>query len=495
MEKPVYKIIIHTTETETLEFDTLGFLESPTGTSAELDIREADLKAGGFSVVVANGKTGEDKDSVSTQIYRAIQEDGILFKGAKVELLKDNIIIHRGILKSVSNDIFETEYTLVVGDLQSELLKTIFDRELSKYIDYNGAEETLSQLQTRLPVNFSIIERDIPDSDPVEKERIITYSGHPMQLALDILRIVYAGEKLEAGESLRNDVNFENFVDVDSFNKFQTPGDPDRIEIVYYFEWKEVLDSPLEFIREYIYKPCSVYPIFTVDGKLRIKKYAQPTANGAGIEKINESNILEITRNENEFDELINKITIDSDYDFPGEYYATKDIYVEAPSFDKFKKLLPEDSPQSYDFVGVDKTANSSVEKELFKNTCRGTVFSRFSTSSKYFEFKMILETTKYLAGDYIEFEHKKVIDWNDGPNRGKRGINIEGVGPDPNAVFNSGDEWGSWIGNVIGVYKTMQYVVFSQQILSESFNGTQGNKSLLENFQTLDSYLNSEGF
>ena len=86
-------------------------------------------------------------------------------------------------------------------------------------------------------------------------------------------------------------------------------------------------------------------------------------------------------------------------------------------------------------------------------------------------------------------------IDWNDGPNRGKRGRNIGGDTEDPNAIFNSGDTWGSWIGNVIGVYKTIEYVVFSQQILFESFNGTQSNKSLLENFQALDTYLIEEGF
>lgn len=411
-------------------------------------------------------------------------------------------LVYRGLIRSISNDEFESEYEIEVADFQNRLKSSIFDREFSKY----STESILDINNYRLPykmvngrrIGFYIEERNEGETDEngnIILTRVIFFNGHVIDMVEMIFQIVFSTPVLEVRLPYLSN-KWTDFVDMISLNSIRET--LNRAVYNFYFEFREPIDDPYEFLIENIYKPCAIFPFVNTEGKLGLKLHKQPTIGTEEI-TLSEENIISIGGKTITDENIVNNMIVKYDYDFKEDKGKTKRYFSSSTSFNKFKMLIP-DSPEEYEIKGINKL--SLTDKATFSATLADSIFSRYGLPGIELEIVVPLEVAaEYKVGDYLFITHKTLIAW-EGEKQGTPGIGKEYIsdGDMYNGIahFGVGHEWGGFIeDNTLGkaIDGTWVITTTEKQISHKIFNDTDNNfKSCLDNHNYIRQWLMKEG-
>lgn len=444
---------------------------------------------------------------ISKWLYRRLNSNFTMTYGEMVDVfaLCENgrlKLVYRGLIRSISNDEFESEYEIEVADFQNRLKSSIFDREFSKY----STESILDINNYRLPykmvngrrIGFYIEERNEGETDEngnIILTRVIFFNGHVIDMVEMIFQIVFSTPVLEVRLPYLSN-KWTDFVDMISLNSIRET--LNRAVYNFYFEFREPIDDPYEFLIENIYKPCAIFPFVNTEGKLGLKLHKQPTIGTEEI-TLSEENIISIEGKTITDENIVNNMIVKYDYDFKEDKGKTKRYFSSSTSFNKFKMLIP-DSPEEYEIKGINKL--SLTDKATFSATLADSIFSRYGLPGIELEIVVPLEVAaEYKVGDYLFITHKTLIAW-EGEKQGTPGIGKEYIsdGDMYNGIahFGVGHEWGGFIeDNTLGkaIDGTWVITTTEKQISHKIFNDTDNNfKSCLDNHNYIRQWLMKEG-
>lgn len=410
-------------------------------------------------------------------------------------------MIYRGLIRSITNDEFESKYTFEVADFQDRLKSSIFDRELSKY-----SNETIDDINNfRLPFintaegrkGFSIKEVDEGETnDNGEKvlTRVITFEGHVIDFVEMIFKIVFSTPQLEVQVPYLTN-KYQDFVDLDSLKTIKET--LNRPTYNFYLEFREPIDDPYEYLTENIYKPCAIFPFVNLNGKLGLKLHKQPTIGTEGI-TVSEENIISIDSKKITDENIVNNMIIKYDHNFKEDKERTKRYFNSIASFNKFRMLIP-NTPEEFIIRGINKL--SDTDKATFSATLADSIFSRYGSPGIEIEITTPLEVAvDYKVGDYLFINHKTVVAW-EGETQGTAGIKSDEQNTEDEykgiAHFNVKHEWGGFIvDNTLGKAINGNWVIETREkeIKHEIFNGNADYKSCVSNHAYIENWLKEEG-
>lgn len=477
-----------------------AFMSIPHGGGSSITPKNSSCSVSSISFDVVNVDY-----QISKWLYERLNSGNSMTYGEMVDifvLLGDGStkLIYRGIIRSISNDQFESKYTFEIADFQDRLKSSIFDRELSKY-----SAETINDINTyRLPFftengirkGFSIKEVDEgetnDDGQPI-LTRVITFNGHVIDFVEMIFKIVFSTPRLEIQVPYLTN-KYQDFVDINNLKEIKEI--LNRATYNFYLEIREPIDDPYEYLIENIYKPCAIFPFLNLDGKLGLKLHKQPTVGTTGI-TINEDNIISIDSKIITDENIINNMVVKYDHDFKEDKEKTKRYFNSVSSFNKFRMLIP-NSPEEYIIKGINKL--SETDKATFAATLSDSIFSRYGSPGIELEVTLPLEIAmNYKVGDYLFVNHQTIVAW-EGDTKGTPGIKINNeTTQDPYngiAHFNVKHDWGGFItDNTLGKSIDGNWIIdtTSKEIIHEIFNSTT-IKSCVKNHEELKKWLLEEG-
>ena len=494
------------------------FLSSGKGITIENNVCKPymNIPSGGATSIIPS----ESKCSVSSMKFEVINIDYKISKWLYERLNSNNTmtygemvdifaiteegslkLIYRGIIRSISNDEFESKYEFEVSDFQDRLKSSIFDREFAIYLS-----ETVNNINTsRLPfkevegkrVGFYMEEREEGETDDngdAKKTRVITFKGHVIDFVEMIFQIVFSTPVLEILPYLTN--KWTDFVDINSLNQIREV--LNRSSYQFYFEFREPIEDPYEFLIENIYKPCSIFPYVNLEGKLGLKLHKQPTIGTEGI-TLSENNIIQIESKSITDENILNNMIVKYDYDFKNDKNKSKRYFTSVTSFNKFKMLIP-DTPSEYNIKGINKL--SVTDKATFSSILADSMFSRYGLPGVELEITIPLEIgIKYKVGDYLFITHKTLVSW-EGEKAGEKGIFDKEIEEDPYngfAYLNVGHDWGGFINdNTLGksIDGTWIITTTDKEIKNRIFNDITDPdfKSCIDNHNYINEWLIAEG-
>ena len=412
-------------------------------------------------------------------------------------------LIYTGILRDFDNDELEIYYTFEISDFQDRLKTSIFDREFSTY-----STETLSDINTyRLPyymdestrMGFKAIEQDEGDTDDngtAIDTRVITFTGHVIEFVRMMYQIIFSTDTLAVQASYLSD-DWEDFVDTGSLDAIETTLSDSAYN--FYLEFREPIKDPYEFLNEHIYKPCAIFPRINSEGKLALKLHAQPTSD-ENVLTLHEGNIISIDSKEVTDEDVVNHIQVYYGWKFKNDEASTMRYFADSTSYNKFKMLIPRDSPQKINIKGINYL--SSTDRATFAQNLVDSFFARYSLPLVRIGVTVPLEVVEELVvGDYIFVYHNHVVAW-EGDTAGTPGIGEAGDGEDPFggiAYFDEGISWGAFLnGNNLGkaIDGTWIITTTEEEIQVALLNDTTDENflSCLENHNSIDSWLDNEG-
>ncbi len=258
---------------------------------------------------------------------------------------------------------------------------------------------------------------------------VICFKGHPIDLAkliLGLLNISYDNTSFEAIRSKTNETLYDNF----------------------YWEWKEKLENPLDFLQAEIYSVCNCYPVITPGGSIKLKYNEQPTVLdiATGL-TVSHENILSMPKKSNDYENVINNIVLKTAYDLYDEKYKRTDMYIDSFSFSKFGKLIPKQADER-EIKGINTIGGlTDTDIEEVTGTIANVLFDRFKRETTTIECEVfysdICSTTGTFLelGDFVKFYHKNLVEW-EGDEAGTRGINDA---DDILYAVLEKDEWGEY--------------------------------------------------
>lgn len=478
------------------------YMNIPSGAGTSITPRDSQC-----SVSSINFKVTNVDYEISKWLYERLNSSSTMTYGEMVDVfaLCENgrlKLVYRGLIRSISNDEFESEYEIEVADFQNRLKSSIFDREFSKY----STESILDINNYRLPykmvngrrIGFYIEERNEGETDEngnIILTRVIFFNGHVIDMVEMIFQIVFSTPVLEVRLPYLSN-KWTDFVDMISLNSIRET--LNRAVYNFYFEFREPIDDPYEFLIENIYKPCAIFPFVNTEGKLGLKLHKQPTIGTEEI-TLSEENIISIGGKTITDENIVNNMIVKYDYDFKEDKGKTKRYFSSSTSFNKFKMLIP-DSPEEYEIKGINKL--SLTDKATFSATLADSIFSRYGLPGIELEIVVPLEVAaEYKVGDYLFITHKTLIAW-EGEKQGTPGIGKEYIsdGDMYNGIahFGVGHEWGGFIeDNTLGkaIDGTWVITTTEKQISHKIFNDTDNNfKSCLDNHNYIRQWLMKEG-
>lgn len=444
---------------------------------------------------------------ISKWLYERLNSNSTMVYGEMVDIFAicgdgSFKLIYRGIIRSISNDEFESEYEVEVSDFQDRLKSSIFDRELSKY-----SNETILDINNcRLPykmVNgvrkgFYIEERNEEETDENGNNiptRVITFTGHVIDMVEMIFQIVFSTPVLEVQLPYLTN-KWIDFVDMNSLNSVRAT--LNRAVYNFYFEFREPIDDPYEFLIENVYKPCAIFPYLSPEGKLGLKLHKQPVAGTEGI-TLSEENIISINGKTLTNDNIVNNMIIKYDYDFKKNKEKSKRYFSSSSSFNKFKMLIP-NTPDEYEIKGINKL--SATDKATFSASLADSIFSRYGLPGIELDITVPLEIAmKYKVGDYLFLTHNTLVAW-EGLKQGDPGIMKEDISDNDKyngvAYFDIEHDWGGFItDNTLGKAIDGNWIITTveKEISYKLFNDTDSNfKSCLDNHNYIRQWLKKEG-
>lgn len=478
------------------------YMSTPSGAATSITPKNSQCSVSSITFKVTNINY-----EISKWLYRRLNSNFTMTYGEMVDVfaLCENgrlKLVYRGLIRSISNDEFESEYEIEVADFQNRLKSSIFDREFSKY----STESILDINNYRLPykmvngrrIGFYIEERNEGETDEngnVILTRVIFFNGHVIDMVEMIFQIVFSTPVLEVRLPYLSN-KWTDFVDMISLNSIRET--LNRAVYNFYFEFREPIDDPYEFLIENIYKPCAIFPFVNTEGKLGLKLHKQPTIGTEEI-TLSEENIISIGGKTITDENIVNNMIVKYDYDFKEDKGKTKRYFSSSTSFNKFKMLIP-DSPEEYEIKGINKL--SLTDKATFSATLADSIFSRYGLPGIELEIVVPLEVAaEYKVGDYLFITHKTLIAW-EGEKQGTPGIGKEYIsdGDMYNGIahFGVGHEWGGFIeDNTLGkaIDGTWVITTTEKQISHKIFNDTDNNfKSCLDNHNYIRQWLMKEG-
>lgn len=478
------------------------YMSTPSGAATSITPKNSQCSVSSITFKVTNINY-----EISKWLYRRLNSNFTMTYGEMVDVfaLCENgrlKLVYRGLIRSISNDEFESEYEIEVADFQNRLKSSIFDREFSKY----STESILDINNYRLPykmvngrrIGFYIEERNEGETDEngnIILTRVIFFNGHVIDMVEMIFQIVFSTPVLEVRLPYLSN-KWTDFVDMISLNSIRET--LNRAVYNFYFEFREPIDDPYEFLIENIYKPCAIFPFVNTEGKLGLKLHKQPTIGTEEI-TLSEENIISIGGKTITDENIVNNMIVKYDYDFKEDKGKTKRYFSSSTSFNKFKMLIP-DSPEEYEIKGINKL--SLTDKATFSATLADSIFSRYGLPGIELEIVVALEVAaEYKVGDYLFITHKTLIAW-EGEKQGTPGIGKEYIsdGDMYNGIahFGVGHEWGGFIeDNTLGkaIDGTWVITTTEKQISHKIFNDTDNNfKSCLDNHNYIRQWLMKEG-
>ncbi|MCF0171582.1 hypothetical protein [Fusobacterium varium] len=478
------------------------YMSTPSGAATSITPKNSQCSVSSITFKVTNINY-----EISKWLYRRLNSNFTMTYGEMVDVfaLCENgrlKLVYRGLIRSISNDEFESEYEIEVADFQNRLKSSIFDREFSKY----STESILDINNYRLPykmvngrrIGFYIEERNEGETDEngnIILTRVIFFNGHVIDMVEMIFQIIFSTPVLEVRLPYLSN-KWTDFVDIISLNSIRET--LNRAVYNFYFEFREPIDDPYEFLIENIYKPCAIFPFVNTEGKLGLKLHKQPTIGTEEI-TLSEENIISIGGKTITDENIVNNMIVKYDYDFKEDKGKTKRYFSSSTSFNKFKMLIP-DSPEEYEIKGINKL--SLTDKATFSATLADSIFSRYGLPGIELEIVVPLEVAaEYKVGDYLFITHKTLIAW-EGEKQGTPGIGKEYIsdGDMYNGIahFGVGHEWGGFIeDNTLGkaIDGTWVITTTEKQISHKIFNDTDNNfKSCLDNHNYIRQWLMKEG-
>ena len=478
------------------------YMSTPSGAATSITPKNSQCSVSSITFKVTNINY-----EISKWLYRRLNSNFTMTYGEMVDVfaLCENgrlKLVYRGLIRSISNDEFESEYEIEVADFQNRLKSSIFDREFSRY----STESILDINNYRLPykmingrrIGFYIEERNEGETDEngnVILTRVIFFNGHVIDMVEMIFQIIFSTPVLEVRLPYLSN-KWTDFVDMISLNSIRET--LNRAVYNFYFEFREPIDDPYEFLIENIYKPCAIFPFVNTEGKLGLKLHKQPTIGTEEI-TLSEENIISIGGKTITDENIVNNMIVKYDYDFKEDKGKTKRYFSSSTSFNKFKMLIP-DSPEEYEIKGINKL--SLTDKATFSATLADSIFSRYGLPGIELEIVVPLEVAaEYKVGDYLFITHKTLIAW-EGEKQGTPGIGKEYIsdGDMYNGIahFGVGHEWGGFIeDNTLGkaIDGTWVITTTEKQISHKIFNDTDNNfKSCLDNHNYIRQWLMKEG-
>ena len=478
------------------------YMSTPSGAATSITPKNSQCSVSSITFKVTNINY-----EISKWLYRRLNSNFTMTYGEMVDVfaLCENgrlKLVYRGLIRSISNDEFESEYEIEVADFQNRLKSSIFDREFSKY----STESILDINNYRLPykmvngrrIGFYIEERNEGETDEngnIILTRVIFFNGHVIDMVEMIFQIVFSTPVLEVRLPYLSN-KWTDFVDMISLNSIRET--LNSAVYNFYFEFREPIDDPYEFLIENIYKPCAIFPFVNTEGKLGLKLHKQPTIGTEEI-TLSEENIISIGGKTITDENIVNNMIVKYDYDFKEDKGKTKRYFSSSTSFNKFKMLIP-DSPEEYEIKGINKL--SLTDKATFSATLADSIFSRYGLPGIELEIVVPLEVAaEYKVGDYLFITHKTLIAW-EGEKQGTPGIGKEYIsdGDMYNGIahFGVGHEWGGFIeDNTLGkaIDGTWVITTTEKQISHKIFNDTDNNfKSCLDNHNYIRQWLMKEG-
>lgn len=478
------------------------YMSTPSGAATSITPKNSQCSVSSITFKVTNINY-----EISKWLYRRLNSNFTMTYGEMVDVfaLCENgrlKLVYRGLIRSISNDEFESEYEIEVADFQNRLKSSIFDREFSKY----STESILDINNYRLPykmvngrrIGFYIEERNEGETDEngnIILTRVIFFNGHVIDMVEMIFQIIFSTPVLEVRLPYLSN-KWTDFVDIISLNSIRET--LNRAVYNFYFEFREPIDDPYEFLIENIYKPCAIFPFVNTEGKLGLKLHKQPTIGTEEI-TLSEENIISVGGKTITDENIVNNMIVKYDYDFKEDKGKTKRYFSSSTSFNKFKMLIP-DSPEEYEIKGINKL--SLTDKATFSATLADSIFSRYGLPGIELEIVVPLEVAaEYKVGDYLFITHKTLIAW-EGEKQGTPGIEKEYIsdGDMYNGIahFGVGHEWGGFIeDNTLGkaIDGTWVITTTEKQISHKIFNDTDNNfKSCLDNHNYIRQWLMKEG-
>lgn len=478
------------------------YMSTPSGAATSITPKNSQCSVSSITFKVTNINY-----EISKWLYKRLNSNFTMTYGEMVDVfaLCENgrlKLVYRGLIRSISNDEFESEYEIEIADFQNRLKSSIFDREFSKY----STESILDINNYRLPykmvngrrIGFYIEERNEGETDEngnIILTRVIFFNGHVIDMVEMIFQIVFSTPVLEVRLPYLSN-KWTDFVDMISLNSIRET--LNRAVYNFYFEFREPIDDPYEFLIENIYKPCAIFPFVNTEGKLGLKLHKQPTIGTEEI-TLSEENIISIGGKTITDENIVNNMIVKYDYDFKEDKGKTKRYFSSSTSFNKFKMLIP-DSPEEYEIKGINKL--SLTDKATFSATLADSIFSRYGLPGIELEIVVPLEVAaEYKVGDYLFITHKTLIAW-EGEKQGTPGIGKEYIsdGDMYNGIahFGVGHEWGGFIeDNTLGkaIDGTWVITTTEKQISHKIFNDTDNNfKSCLDNHNYIRQWLMKEG-
>ncbi|ADO83811.1 hypothetical protein [Ilyobacter polytropus] len=460
------------------------------------------------SVSSSKIRIGNPDYSISQWFYERQNSEGTMTYGEKVEIYavdadKNTYLIYMGIIREINNDTLETYYEIEVADVQERLKTSIFDREFSNY-----QAESISDINAyRLPhyddggtrKGFTIIEQDEGDTDDsgnAVNTRVITFNGHVIDFVEMIYQIAFSTDTLDVQVFyLSND--WQDFVDLDSFNSVRASLSSSSYQ--FYFEFREAVEDPYEYLKENIYKPCAIFPYVNSQGKLGIKLHKQPQSSDE-VATFSEENIVSVDKKAITDNNVVNHIQCKYGWKFKDDEESVIRYFGNATSYNKFRMFIPTDSPQEIEIRGINNLSDTA--RATFAQGVTDAIFSRYALPSIEISLTVPLEeATSLKAGDYVFFSHNTVVAW-EGDNPGLAGIGAVEDEEDPFgglAFMDLGVEWGAFIdGNNLGKAIDGTWVVTTTEaeISHKLFNDTTDPnfKSCLENHNSVSSFLSNQG-
>jgi hypothetical protein len=298
----------------------------------------------------------------------------------------------------------------------------------------------VSQLDVETAYNISMIPSN--DSHPTESNAfwnmanyVIFFKGHPIDLATLILTdmdIPFKAYSFAAVKAFKNHANYLKF----------------------YWEFKDKLENPLDFIQKEIYSVCNCFPIINADGEIELLIQQQPTVLELQTGLIvSHKNTLNMPKLAIDYSQVKNNIKFVTQYDFYDSDYKRTDMYVDSESFQKFGRLLPKKS-EEMELQGLN-AIGGLIDSDISQITgeISSITFDKFRKEVVSIECEVFYsdicdgDGNFVRVGDYISFYHKNVMEWR-GTQAGTRGIS------DTSASFVvyaeiTVDEWGNYTDNL----------------------------------------------
>lgn len=482
-------------------YDTKPYMDIPHGGSTSITPKDSQCSVSSLSFDVVNVDY-----EISKWLYERMNSANSMTYGEMVDVFAlcgdgSMKMIYRGLIRSITNDEFESKYTFEIADFQDRLKSSIFDRELSKY-----SVETIEDINNyRLPYTvvdgqrkgFSIKEVDEGETDDDGQPiltRVITFEGHVIDFVEMVFKIVFSTPELEIQIPYLTN-KYYDFVDLESLKNIKNT--LNRPTYNFYLEFREPIEDPYEYLTENIYKPCAIFPFVNLNGKLGLKLHKQPTVGTEGI-TVSEENIISVDEKRLTDENIINNMVIKYDYDFKEDKERTKRYFNSLTSFNKLRMLIPS-NPEEIVIQGINKL--SSTDKATFSATLADSIFSRYGSPTVEISITIPLEVAvDYKVGDYLFINHKTIVAW-EGDTQGTAGIKSDSSNIEDQyngiAHFNVGHEWGGFItDNTLGKAIDGTWIIETRdrEIKSEIFNSGMEYKSCRVNHAYIRRWLKEEG-